>query len=373
MYITLRSFPELKIKNINKLKLNKGLINISETKKSFNNLTLPLSTNFFYYGEKLNKTTNKLGYIETVMIGDSNFIDLVKDKSHLVNKLVKGSTSYDVDFYLYTNKQGNNYVIVVKLLDEKTHIKEVISMNGLPLTLAYDDIIIKDIEFKRRIGKTSLYIKENKVNKYEVVERLPIIKPSKVEFKTATNTNIGTLDVESYFDDDKNQSYVYALGFKAYKQKPVLFYIQENQTSEDLILTCINAMLIKKYNGFIFYVHNLGGYDAIFILGALHSYNEENNNYYKLDTVFRDTRILRLTISIKTKSGTIRLTLVDSYNLLQHSLDSLCKNFETEVVKGIFPYAFVKKSTLYYIGDTPSKHYFKNISDKEYELINKPD
>ncbi len=42
-----------------------------------------------------------------------------------------------------------------------------------------------------------------------------------------------------------------------------------------------------------------------------------------------------------------KITLVDSYNLLQHSLDSLCKNFETEVVKGIFPYDFVKKSTLY--------------------------
>ncbi len=177
---------------------------------------------------------------------------MVKDKSHLINKKVNGS--YDVDFYLYKNKQGNNYVIVVKILDDKTHIKEVISMNGLSLTLAYDDIIIKDIEFKRKIGSTSLYIKNNKVTMYDVEEHLPIIKPSKVPFKTATNTNIGTLDVESYFNEENNQSYVYALGFKVYKQNPELFYINENQTSENLIITCINAMLKNRYNGFIFYV-----------------------------------------------------------------------------------------------------------------------
>ncbi len=41
---------------------------------------------------------------------------------------------------------------------------------------------------------------------YEVEEHLPIIKPSKVNFKAATNTNIGTLDVESYFNEEKNQS-----------------------------------------------------------------------------------------------------------------------------------------------------------------------
>ncbi len=371
MYITLRPFPDLQIKNINKLPLNKGMLNIRETKRNFNNSTLPLSTNIYYYGTKLNKTINNLGIIEAVWVEGSNFIDLVKDKSYLVNKTVNGST--EVDFYLYTNSRGNKRIIVVKIIDEKNQIKEVLSLTGSPLTLAYDEIIIKDIEFKRRIGKTSFYIKAEEVIKYEVEQNLPVIKPPKVGFKSVSNSKIGSFDVETFFHEDKNQSYVYALGFKAYNEIPQLFYLKENETSDHLIITCINKMLKPKYHGYIFYVHYLGGYDAVFLLGSLTNYNEENNNYYTLKPVLRDNRVIKLSISIKTKSGTIKISLVDSFNLLGYSLDSLCKTFDTEVVKGRFPYNFVRSSTLNYIGDTPGKHYYQDITDQEYELINKSD
>ena len=56
MFITIKSFPELELKNINKLKLNKELIKIGEAKRYFNDSVLPLTMNIEYYGRKLIKT-----------------------------------------------------------------------------------------------------------------------------------------------------------------------------------------------------------------------------------------------------------------------------------------------------------------------------
>jgi hypothetical protein len=63
---------------------------------------------------------------------------------------------------------------------------------------------------------------------------------------------------------------VYALGFSYLREENIdnfeniKFYLEDNQTSEDLVLECLNKMLETKYNNCIFYTHNLGGYDILF-------------------------------------------------------------------------------------------------------------
>lgn len=152
-----------------------------------------------------------------------------------------------------------------------------------------------------------------------------------------------------------------------------LFYIDENSlNSEELILKCLESMISAKYDKYTFYVHNLGRYDIYFLLNIL-----VKSDKYKISILARDDLILSISIhSNYTKTKTVKdgrpergeiqkykdvevnikyqIKLVDSYNILSHSLDSLAKTYSTDVTKDIFPYNFMNKNTLFYIGVKPS-------------------
>jgi hypothetical protein len=132
-------------------------------------------------------------------------------------------------------------------------------------------------------------------------------------------------------------------------------------------------MLIDKYNNYIFYAHNLGGYDVLFIYHALLTANL-NKEYYKLKTTTRDKTIIRLDIKINkltknNKNKSIKISFVDSLNLLNCNLDKICKDFNLDINKEIFPHSFVKRNTLNYIGKKPDFFHFKKISINEYNTI----
>jgi hypothetical protein len=60
---------------------------------------------------------------------------------------------------------------------------------------------------------------------------------------------------------------------------------------------------------------------------------------------------------------------LDSLQLIPGSLDSILKSFNCNVQKGYFPYSFVNKNNLYYIGDKPSIKFFNNIPELDYNSI----
>jgi len=65
-----------------------------------------------------------------------------------------------------------------------------------------------------------------------------------------------------------NESKAYAIGF--YRDGKVkTFYIDEGLNSDLLIKECLDRMLSEKYNGYTFYVHNLGGYDNYYIIPVI--------------------------------------------------------------------------------------------------------
>jgi len=72
---------------------------------------------------------------------------------------------------------------------------------------------------------------------------------------------------------------------------------------------------------------------------------------------------------LNTKTKT-KFKILDSIQMLNGSLDSLCKSFNIVNQKGIFPHSFVNKDNLFYIGDTPSLIYFKNMPLSLYNKIN---
>lgn len=401
MFITVRSFPDLEISNIRKLKLNKGLIKIAPTKRDFNNLILPLTMNDYYYGLNLKIIKDEKGIIEFVFIDKSkgdNFVEYIKEKSELFKKHI--NEFININFYLYTNKLGKKYVIL-SMIDSRNglNIKEVFDLNGNYQLLAYDSFINEEI-FERKIGPTTLTIKGKNVTHIKVKKVLPYIKNrNKISIESVTNCNIGTFDLETYKHTIDGNSYVYALGYKIYNGEENKFYLDSGleetksgeigKGSDDLILKCINSMLISQYDGFKFYVHNMGGCDGAFIYKVLDKYNIDNKNdeynNYLLDPIYRDNRIIRLDIkkrkklserkqdkvSVRKQPGFNKITLIDSYNLLPHKLKNLSIDFECDVIKKEFPYTFVNELTLNYIGNTPSIEHYIDINKDEYNLIKK--
>jgi hypothetical protein len=396
MYIELNPVNSLKLKNINKIKLNKEIIKVGETKKQFNDNYIPFTMNLDYYGKKLKYKTNEKGYINEINLNGINIYENIvfdydnpgiKGGSQIILKKIKDPRKFHI--YLYTRNFKARYnefnknihrenILIINEIENNQRVIEVFEINdiekrfGSAKFICIDTSLNNDFsEFIRNINDFTLYISKDKVMKYEKKLKLSLIKyKNQSENKHVRNTNIGVLDLETYYDSNKNKSFTYAIGFKIFKGESKLFYKKIDQSSNDLIIECINSMLVRAYGDYIFYVHNLHGYDSIFILSALLDYNTKNPNHYKIKTIFRDNRIIKLEIRIKTgKKSTRKITFVDSYLMLNASLKKLQIDFDCEGSKGHYPYLFVNKNNLYYIGKTPDKIYYTNLSETEYQKI----
>jgi hypothetical protein len=408
MIIEVNPLPKLKINNINKLTLDKNIIKIGDTKNNFNNRNLPLTMNLKYFGQKLNYNINSKGYIDLIDFKGINiFENIVYDKDDtemkLGSKIILNKITSDIKINIFLNSRYYKprlgliekglvlklKIFIVENINEIRNIEVFDISNCVEISsdktviinrtrFGKPEMIVKDkslntdkTEFIRTIKDFSLHIKNSKIIKFEKNIDLPVIQYKDYSSdKFARNSNIGVLDIETYFNKDLDKAFSYAIGYKIFNRETKLFYIKDNQSSEDLILECINSLLKPTYDGFIFYVHNLHGFDSFFILKTLLNYNYNNDNYYKIDTVFRDNRIIKLTISIKISNHTQRkISLHDSYLIIPSSLSKLAKDFDCNNQKGYFPYKFVNNNNLNYIGKTPDKNYFNNISDYEYNEI----
>nr|AYE93285.1 DNA polymerase [Termitomyces sp.] len=108
-------------------------------------------------------------------------------------------------------------------------------------------------------------------------------------------------------------------------------------------------MLVHKYDNYKFYTQNLGKYDVVFIYKTLLAFNAKMTKiygtkfkYYKIKPILRDNTILSLEIK-KLAVADIninkiidkeinpryyKMTLVDSFNILNSSLNKLAKDFQ---------------------------------------------
>jgi hypothetical protein len=248
--------------------------------------------------------------------------------------------------------------------------KEVYNIDTNKLIQVFKDTIINKDTFKRTLDNVSLIIKNDKLISCENEINFSLMKPKKKkDIEKELNLNLGSFDIETYVDKD-GKSKVYALGFCTLTEnlKSHIFYKDKNISSSLLVITCIKEMLQTKYKDCIFYTHNFGGFDVLFLLKELVQYNKENNNYFVLKCVFKDSRILKLEVSAKiSKTVKNKITFIDSLNLLPEKLETLGLSFNVDVTKGVFPYSFVNSDTLYYVGNTPDITYF-NLRHKKMDL-----
>ena len=142
-----------------------------------------------------------------------------------------------------------------------------------------------------------------------------------------------------------------------------------------MVLECLNSMLINKYNNYLFYCHNFGKFDFIFIFNIMLKYNEFiGHDYYELKPILSNGKLLKLDIKINKNYGIletnpvyIKISFIDSYNILSNSLDNLTRDFKVNYLKGKFPYSFVNENNLNYNGLIPDFSYFNNIKLLDYQ------
>lgn len=326
------------------------------------------------------------------------FLPLSLDESKFGNRINFSTISFNrYRFYstrVYVNEAKNRKYIVKDLSAKEKRI-ELYDLISNKKIQTFIDSKINNTTWTRRNENNLLTIEKDKVIKSELDMKFTPIKYTKGNTEITCDQNLGSFDIETFKDNETGIDRVYALGFSHVNENidnPIVktYYLEPKQSSEELVITCINEMLKTKYHNTRFYTHNLGGFDVIFILKILCDYNQKaGEEVYKLKTVHKDNRILKLSISSsvsiprkksdfvpkRVKKNTIHL--VDSLSLLPDSLDNLSKSFATKYKKTYFPYSFVNNNTLYYIGKTPDIQFYnsyrKNLSEEIYNSIHKAD
>lgn len=123
------------------------------------------------------------------------------------------------------------------------------TVNGKHILNLKDTYISNNI-FTRNTGNITktVNLKDNSVST-QIKVNLDPIKLHKQIYQLRSlnipNTNIGTLDIETYINDGICK--VYALGFYTKKYNSKTYYINENLDSSVVVLRCIDELVFSKY------------------------------------------------------------------------------------------------------------------------------
>lgn len=414
---------------LSKIALPKRLINVSEAKNNFNSNILPLTLDEKYFGyllessiksEYLNKLINNLQNnillynneynksLLNIKINLHNNDFLLKLKSEKIQiaflKEVIGSVEDKFKVYLSENKL---YLIISYLSNKFEYIRIVYHIKTGKFLLCCKDLLNNDNlvflnkdtnkHFVRECGNISIALnKNNDIDLFIKKIDLPFIKYEtykkniKEEFHLNNskkkswnpipirNPKFGVFDIETFNDVAceggrlTNYSRVYAIGYCIHMGEPSMFYLTDffdntEASSNKLVIKCIDAMLKQDYHNYIFYVHNFGKFDAIFLHKILLDYNltqvEFPEKQYRLVPLYRDSKMIRFDVIKTINKKVIKISFFDSINILENSLEKLCSDFGVSTTKGIFPYRFVNKDNLEYIGPIPDiSFYNKNVN-----------
>lgn len=223
--------------------------------------------------------------------------------------------------------------------------------------------------------KNNIY---NYMEKFYKTEFLKKITPD----AQVRNWVTGTLDIETYSLKSKNAelnglTFPYACGYR-YNGITTMFYIERYESPVDLIVRMLKTLIIRKYAGRRFYVHNLAGFDSRFILAALGKMEwpvvklmgRAMNEIFYIKVSSKIKQISRKDGSETFRS--IAITFVDSNYIQPGKLSDLSRTYagkdKGEEVKDVFPHLFMSPKTLFYTGEMPARKYYENsLTLKEYK------
>jgi len=354
--------------NLKSLGVHKELVNVSSINKGFKYLPLTLSKKNF--GNSLKKSiTNNV--VNNVVLNDGSVLNL---KEHVNKHLADNKRLNNIDsrVEVFQSPENNNIVTIEEkknLGENPTSIIDIYDPSGLKIHRMEHKQVDKNT-FTRKIGNVEVHINKNGVYNKIISQIFSYVYPNKIlgyfSKLLYTDNRIGSLDLETY-KDKYNISKTYAIGFYV-KDWLRYFYIKSDLDSDDLIMRCIDSMLIERLHRYTFYVHNLGNYDSIFLLKVIIDACFRHPDKYQVNVIVRNEIILSIIISKKVGNKTYNIKIVDSYNFLSSKLSKLCKTFKCDVEKGIFPYRFVTSETLFYLGKKPDINFYEDIDVDDLDL-----
>jgi hypothetical protein len=219
------------------------------------------------------------------------------------------------------------------------------------------------IKFRDEISSENKFIRiiDNKKYYFENGEQFVITKEMKTKFiaKTVKAKNLVnnfiTLDIETFIKDNILTPYCISI----YDGKNISnFYLTNYKNIDDLIISALKSIMIRKYNGYNIYMHNMAKFDIIFLFKYLLKLG-------LVQPIIHNNRIISINFNFG-KNNKYQIIFKDSLLLLLNSLSKLCKSFKVDNPKTSFPILYVNENNLDYIGEVPNIKFFKNVNLSEY-------
>jgi hypothetical protein len=224
------------------------------------------------------------------------------------------------------------------------------------LIYEYKDHKIDDSTFIRSILNKHYTFKDKKLAVLTIDKTVNFLKPLKPSSRLINN--IITLDIETFIKDGIHIPYVISW-FDGEKSNS--YYLLDFKSSDFLLSQAIKDLMHNKYDNYKIYIHNMAGFDSIFLLKIL---TELGN----IQPIIHNGELISINFNFKIgfKNKEYNIVFRDSLKILLVSLRKLAKVFGVETQKSIFPYSFVNETNLDYIGPIPDLKYFDGISSLDY-------
>lgn len=258
------------------------------------------------------------------------------------------------------DKFGDTYVIQVNpkniaTITQLENYNEVKFYKSGEITYEWIDKWIDNNTFSRILGKKEWIFKNNEQILFKTEKPAKFIQPL-VRSETLTNKFI-TMDIETFIKDGIHVPYCISWfdGEHCFS-----YYLTDFKDPNSMIIQSIKDLMIKKYDNYKIYIHNLARFDGIFLLRILVNLGECNPIIHK-------DKLIQIGFRYKDYDITFR----DSKQLLLQSLRDLAKSFGVNTQKSIFPYTFVNERKLNYNAWLPEFKFFTGITELEYNNYSK--
>lgn len=317
-----------------------------------------------------------------IVLTDLNNFLIIQDNFKNIRYLIK---------YIYNSKKILNYVLIT--LED---------INSNKTLLNFTDAIYNNNIFKRFIDHFnheyyySVSLQKDNKEIVKIIEKKcsiisSISSEKELKFKTIT------LDIETMQIDKKLIPFC-ACFYDG--QKINSFYLTDYKDSQEMLLDLIESLLKPKFSGYNVYVHNLSGFDGIFLFKLFCKLTQANFQLLKKDKFITNLipiyninngKMINLKFNFSPinnkKTLKYNLSFKDSLLLLPTSLEKLANSFiavrtqDLESANGscenkrgangsrgktIFPYNFLNDRfnaaiDLKYIGKIPDYKYFDTL------------
>ena len=230
--------------------------------------------------------------------------------------------------------------------------------------LTWTDTKLTEDLFKREFGKNVIFFKNGEaVVKSKQLPAKPMQKV-KSDSKLANTSCFMTIDIET------TQLVVEGQG-KMMVPYLICGYNQDNfiySYAKELKPSAVSSMFYDFIKQLIeikglkyVYAHNFAGFDGIYLLKYLISYQGN-----KAEPLIHNGKLIAVKYKIKIKNKVKTIIFKDSYLLLPVALRNLCAAFDVSSIKGYFPFLF--NVDIHYEGAFPPFEYWKksNISIQEH-------